>query len=510
MAGLLLAAPVSPAQTGLSAEAEALVAGNNRFALDLFRELSLQDPDNLFISPWSLSTALGMAWAGARGETADQMAAVLHFPFDRESTHPLFGEVIDTLNGLQEEGYLTLHTANALWPTQSYQIRPEYSQILKTHYHAHAETLDYVTATEDSRERINDWVGEKTRERIPELIPAGALDAYTRLVLTNAVYFKGAWLDPFNPDDTRQGVFYAADGEEISIDMMHMSKAFPYYQDADVSLLTLPYHGGQMEAILMLPAEGSLADLEASLTPDQLFSWLGSRNKQTVQVTLPRFTLRWKANLVQVLQSMGMQLPFKPQEADFSGIPVVPEELYISGLFHETFLQVNEEGTEAAGSTGVVIGTTSLPPRFRADRPFLFLIRDTVTGSLLFLGRVAQPEPLEDESSGTVDPETVKAYFGEDATLSDGWWDSPLIGRFQADKWPWIEHADLGWLYLNTSAGDPEAGWWLYDFSLGWLYSSAVFYPNFWSPAHDWICYWPGTRAPSWFFQYANGLWLTK
>lgn len=508
----LLAGPALQAQDGISPEAAGLVEGNNRFALEIYRELAGEEATgNVFISPWSITTAFGMAWAGARGETADQMADVLHFPKDQAGTHPLFGELIDTLNGIQEEGKLVLNTANAIWPAKGHTVLPDYAHILDTYYDAHAESLDYRNDTEGSRQRINGWVADKTADRIKDLIARGILSADTAIVLTNAIYFKGAWQTLFDPEETVDDVFYALDGSEIAVDMMQMREDLLFYEDEAVTMVTLPYHGEDLEAVLITPRNGTILDLEAGLTPETLDSWLGQLEEtENVLVRLPRFSLRYKEELSNILKTLGMPLPFDPWAADFSGIFGVAN-LFISKVIHETFLQVKEEGTEAAGATAIVIEFTSGNPKptFSGNRPFLFLIRDKVTGSLLFMGRIAAPEPVEDEGDEP-DQKTVREWFGDEATLTDGWWENTGIGRFKAGHWPWLEHESLGWLYLDTAAGDPDTGYWLYDFGLGWLHTSAASFPNFWSESEGWLFFLASSSNPCWLYRYSDGAWFEK
>lgn len=491
----------------ISPEARSLVEGNTRFALDLYRDLASADSEvNIFISPWSLSTALGMAWAGARGATADEMAQALHFPFDQTATHPLFGELIENVNAFQEDGKLVLHTANALWPAAGHEILPEYSSILQSEYGAHAESLDFLNNTEGSREHINEWVSDKTAERIPDLIPQGMLSADTAIVLTNAIYFKGAWKTLFDPEKTVEGVFSAPDGSSIDIPMMSLEEDLPFYEDSAVTLVTLPYHDERLEAVLLSPRFGSITGLESRLTPERLQEWLDQRSTTEVTVRIPRFGLSDKRELSDQLKALGMERAFNPSQADFSGIFGQPD-IFISWVIHETFLQVREEGTEAAGATGIGFEFTSVGPFFDGSRPFLFLIRDTTSDSLLFLGRVAQPEPLEETASTGPDPEKVRAFFGENASLdADGWWENSAIGRFRAERWPWLEHASLGWLYLDEATAG--SGFWLHAADIGWLYSSEVHFPTFWSPSSGWLLYQEGTNDPSWFYSYRDGTWL--
>ena len=503
---LLILSGVLQGSESISPEARSLVDGNTRFALDLYRDLASTDSEaNLFISPWSLSTALGMAWAGAVGETADEMAQALNFPFGQSTTHPLFGELIGNLNALQEDGKLILHTANALWPAAGHDVLPEYHTLLQSHYGAHAESLDFRNETEGSREHINEWVSGKTAERIPELIPQGMLSADTAIVLTNAIYFKGAWKTLFDPEKTVEAVFSAADGSSIEIPMMFLKEDLPFYEDSTVTLVTLPYHDERLEAVLLSPRSGSINTLESNLTPERLQNWLDARSTTEVTVRIPRFGLSDKRELSEPLKALGMERAFVPSEADFSGIFGQPD-IFISWVIHETFLQVREEGTEAAGATGIGFEFTSIGPYFAGDRPFLFLIRDTTSASLLFLGRVALPEPLEEIVPTDPDPEKVRAFFGEGAFRNEnGWWENSIIGPFRADRWPWLEHESLGWLYLDEATAG--SGFWLHAASLGWLYSSPLHFPAFWSPSEEWLLYQEGTHDPSWFYHYREGIW---
>lgn len=492
-------------------EAADLVRGNNTLALELYQTVAAEEDGNVFISPWSISTALGMTWAGARGATADEMAEVLRFPANQATTHALFGELHDALNGIQEAGYLTLRTANAIWPSDREIILPEFAAIINEHYDAHAEVLDYVADTEGSRQRINGWVAERTEDRIPELLMEGVLGRDTAIVLTNAIYFKGAWKTLFDPEDTEDSLFYPSIGEPIEIPMMQMREDLSYYEDEDLRLVTLPYHGEQVEAVLISPKDGNIAALEQALTLDKLEGWLGQRTEEEdVRVRLPRFTLRYKKDLVDGFRQMGMNLPFTGA-ADFSGI-FGRKNLAISKIIHETFLQVKEEGTEAAGATAVVIEFTSFVPKpeFNGNRPFLFLIRDNATGSLLFMGRVERPEPIEDDEPTGVDPETIRSCFGEDASLNDGWWETSGFGRFRAEEWPWIEHDALGWIYVDVPTAQSGRGYWLYDFRLGWLYTTKNLYPNFWNQEEGWLLYITGGAGIRWFYRHGDGAWLPK
>lgn len=507
---LSLGMPLLSAEAGpISDEAKALVEGNTRFALDVYRELATTAEGNVFISPWSISTAFGMTWAGARGATAGEMAAVLHFPFPQAATHPLFGELIGTLDSLQEEGKVVVKTANAVWPSNQATLQPGFLETVDRHYGAHAESLDYLRHTETSRRRINGWVADHTEDRIPNLLPEGSLKPETAMVLTNAVYFNGAWQTLFDPEKTFEGTFQTEGGGEIDMDFMNMQADLRFHTDESVVLVTLPYHGESLEAVLISPRSGDIRQLESVLTPENLADWLDRRSEKQGTVILPRFSLRYRAPLVPVLKSLGMFLPFQPV-ADFSGMfdsdGMPPRQFQISDVLHEAFLEVREEGTEAAAATGIVLIPTGGPgpPTFDGTRPFLFLIRDTVTGSLLFIGRVSQPEPLPADDP-PVDADTVKTLLGEESIPgNDGWWETKSIGRFRATSWPWLEHPAFGRLCLDTRTADPSAHVWLFGFDTGWLFSSTAHYPDFWSEEYGWL-YTPGDpSATGWIYRYAD------
>ncbi len=366
-----------------------LVAGNTRFALELYDQLRKED-GNLFFSPFSLSTALAMTYAGARENTAAEMARVLHFELAPERLHPAFAELQRKLDVSQDKdaGY-RLHVANALWPQEGYAFLPEFFELCRTHYRAGLQTVDYAGATEEARQTINRWVEQRTEDKIKELLKPGILTPLTTLVLTNAIYFKGDWAAQFDPDKTQDAPFTLLDGKQVSVPLMNQTGEFGYAEDADVQVLELPYAGEALSMVVLLPREpDGLPALEKSLDARKLADWLAKLRPRTVRVALPRFKMTSEFQLNEVLQAMGMRDAFA--EADFSGMTGA-RDLFIGAVVHKAFVDVNEEGTEAAAATAVVMLRSSLPPPFRADHPFLFLIRDTRSGSILFLGRVINP-----------------------------------------------------------------------------------------------------------------------
>lgn len=367
-----------------------VVEANTAFAFDLFHELRHED-GNLFLCPFSISTALAMTWGGARGVTGEEMALVLHFPPDQEMLHPIYGAVLASLEAGNMLGGYRLNIANRLWGLTGYEWEEPFIALTRDHYRAPMTDLDFVHHPEPSRLEINRWIEDRTEGTIPELLPANSITPLTVLVLTNAIYFNGSWAVQFDPEDTASGPFTLSDGGVVEADFMQQVGSFPCARIDGLSILALPYVGGDLSMCLMLPDAGRrLQELEESISPETLNTWLGMLETADVEVTIPRFSFSSKFELSDPLITLGMPSAFGLGMTDFTGI-TRSDPLFISGVYHEAFVNVDEVGTEAAGATGVVIDRTSVPGSFRADRPFLFLIRDHVTGSLLFLGRVADP-----------------------------------------------------------------------------------------------------------------------
>lgn len=374
-----------------------LVQGNGTFALNLYQALSKQS-GNLFFSPYSMSEALAMAYAGARGQTETQMAQTLQFLLAQDRLHPAFHALDQELakraepaQGAKEPAF-QLNIANALWGQKGYTFLPAFLDVLKANYGAGMRFVDFVNATEQARATINDWVSQQTQGKIKDLIPPGVLDSLTRLVLTNAIYFKAAWATPFNPKATQDGSFTRLDGSQVTVPMMQQTGSMGYAEAKGVQVVELPYQGYQVAMDIILPQAGQFAAVESSLDATQVASLLKSVAPQQVQLTMPKFTFSSEFSLKDVLSAMGMPLAFT-SDADFSGMTGT-RELSISAVLHKAFVAVDENGTEAAAATAVVVGLTSMPSQpvvVTVDRPFLFLIRDLKTGTILFLGRVEDP-----------------------------------------------------------------------------------------------------------------------
>jgi len=374
-------------------DVKTLVESNTAFALDLYQLLKT-DKDNLFFSPYSISTALAMTYAGAKANTARQMFQVLHFTLRQKQLHLTFGDLEARLNALRKKEDIELRVANALWTQKDYQFLQQFFDVVKQNYGAELSYADFKTAHESARREINAWVERQTNDKIKDLIRPGVLNALTRLVLANAIYFKGFWISQFDESATQNDKFYLAPDTAVDVPMMRQEHKFNYMEDDNLQVLELPYVGDHLSMIVLLPkrVEG-LTAVEGSLTTEALSALLDRLRKRTVMVYLPRFKLTSQFSLENTLASLGMPDSFKPGIADFSGMDGT-RMLYISAVVHKAFVDVNEEGTEAAAATGVVVRVTSAPAAptvFRADHPFTFLIRDNRSGSILFLGRVVDP-----------------------------------------------------------------------------------------------------------------------
>ena len=365
---------------------------NNAFALALYAKLRAEDQGNLFLSPYSISTALAMTYAGAKGKTAAEMAEVLHFTVPQEQLHPGFAALTAKLHGdIKKEGY-QLRIANRLWGQAGYHFLPTFLQVTRDHYGAELAQVDFAQDTEAARHTINAWVEEKTEEKIKDLLAQGVLDSGTTLVLTNAIYFKGDWQRKFEAKATKDAPFLLTPQKKVTVPMMRQRGKFAYGVVGNVQVLELPYVGKDLSMFVLLPKEvDGLADLEKSLSEETLNTWTSGLREQTVEVLLPKFKMTSGFRLEKVLGAMGMPLAFS-DKADFSGM-TGQRGLFISAVIHKAFIDVNEEGTEAAAATAVVMRAPAPPnPIFRADHAFLFLIRDNRTGSILFLGRMMNPK----------------------------------------------------------------------------------------------------------------------
>lgn len=378
-----------------AADAEALVTGSTAFAVDAYRQLS-QEGGNIFYSPFSISMAMAMTYAGARTVTAEQMASALHYTLPQEQLHPAINWLDLELSrrgqgaaGADGQGF-RLNMANAVFGQDGYGFLPEYLDLLAVNYGAGLALLDFETDPEAARLAINNWVADSTEDRIPDLFPRGTIRSDTRLVLTNAVYFNAAWKQPFEPERTVDGTFHAAGGDVIVPMMSGENDSLRYTSGDGYQALALPYDGDELDMVMIMPDEGRFEDIEAGLDAAFLTNIFDSLAPgQYGMLTMPKFEFRFKAELIEQFQELGLTSAFNGQ-ADFSGMDGT-RNLMITAIVHEAFVKVNEAGTEASAATGVAVGETAVPPGITVDRPFLFLIRDIETGAVLFLGRMLDP-----------------------------------------------------------------------------------------------------------------------
>ena len=390
-AAALFAQPSSP----LDPNQAALTTGNNAFAVDLYGQLRAQ-PGNLFFSPSSISTAFGMAYAGANGDTATQMATTLHFTLPPARLHPAMGALLTALNATHAD--YQLRVANALWVEKNQKFLSSYLKLTKKNYGAGFRPVDFVGDADKVRLTINDWVAQQTENKIENLLQPGSVTSDTRLIITNAIYFKGTWQTQFQKSSTQNEDFHLTAAQSVTAPLMHISGGYSYFNGGSFQVLDIPYKSGDLSMVVVLPNDiEGLAALEQQLSADNLAAWIGKMQyTRKVNLTLPKFTLTQQFILNDTLSAMGMRAAFSPQAADFSGM-TGNHAFWISDVIHKAFVDVDEEGTEAAAATAIGIRAMAMPMEpappveFRCDHPFLFLIRDTRSGAILFIGRVTDP-----------------------------------------------------------------------------------------------------------------------
>lgn len=378
---------------------EDLVDGNSAFAFDLYQVLREDEENgNLFYSPYSISLALAMTYAGARGETEQQMADTLHFILSQDRLHPAFNGLDLELarrgegaEGKDGEGF-RLNIVNAIWGQEGVRFLPEFLDVLAENYGAGLRILDFASALEESRVTINNWVSEQTEGRIEDLIPQGAISPATVLVLTNAIYFNAAWAEPFEEGSTEDGAFHLLDGGEVTVPMMRQTKSFGYVEGDGYQAIELPYDGWELSMMILLPEAGEFESFESALDAERVDSIVNDLGYRQVALTMPKFKVESGFSLKDTLAAMGMSDAFTGA-ADFSGM-TGGHDLFISEVIHKAFVSVDEAGTEAAAATAVMVAKLAMPEEpveVTMDRSFIFLIRDVETGTILFVGRVLDP-----------------------------------------------------------------------------------------------------------------------
>jgi serpin B len=398
--GLLISLGIGLMASAQTTQTKTLVEGNTAFALDLYARFS-GTPGNLFFSPYSISTCLAMTYAGARGVTDMQMARVLRFGQGQAAVHSSFGELQQQLNGSEKEKGIQLDLANALWTERGEAFLPAFLKIAADDYQADVKEADFETGANALRLEINRWVARKTQDKIRDILSPGDVSSDTRLVLANAIYFKGAWARPFETNATSEQAFHISTTNQAETLLMVHVDNVKYTENNDFQAVELPYSGNNLSMLILLPRQiDALGQIEKQLSPTFLDSLLARLKKQKVKIFLPRFKLGSRYRLERALAKMGMPDAFSPEKADFSGLNGA-RSLYIDLVIHKAWVEVTEAGTEAAAATVVAMvagAAPSAPPLFRADHPFIFLIRDTRSGSILFLGRITDPREFEKTS----------------------------------------------------------------------------------------------------------------
>ena len=374
-----------------------LVDGNNAFGLDLYQTLRSQD-GNLILSPFSVSLALAMTYAGARGETETQMADVLNFG-PQDQVHNTFNALDLALEespiGLdKDQEPMQLSIANSMWAEQTFTFLPDFLDTLSVNYGAGIQLMDFINSPDPSRKIINQWVSDETKDKINNLLPENSITSDTKMVLVNAIYFKADWLSPFDANDTYDSTFKLLDGSEVTVPMMGQQLYIPYFVGDGYAVAELPYAGESAVMTLLVPDEGRFEEIEAQVDGAMFNEALANLAPADVTLRMPKFEFESPFNLSDALIEMGMPLAFDENRADFSGM-TDQQDLYIGNVIHKAFVAVDEKGTEAAAATAVVMeGATAMMPEnvLTIDRPFLFFIRDVETGQILFIGRVLNPE----------------------------------------------------------------------------------------------------------------------
>lgn len=383
-----------------ASDQEQLIAGNTTFAFDLYQAIRSQS-GNLVYSPYSISLAFAMAYAGARNETATQMADVLHYRLPTDQFHPAFNALDLDLDrrptqaaGVDEQDRFQLSIANSTWASKDWSFLPAYLDLLALNYGAGMHLVDFKSAPEAARKQVNDWVSEQTNKRILDILPKGSVEPRTVLVLANAIYFKAQWQSEFNSGFTGPGPFHLLDGSTVDVPMMqkHPEENYAYAEGDGWQAVSLPYKGGLADMIILLPELGSFNTFEASLTAEKYQQVVSALKSQTVILSVPKFKFDAELGLKDALVGMGMQDAFSENVADLSGMDGT-HLLYLSDAFHKAFIAVDEKGTEAAAATAVLAVPASMPVGvdMQINRPFLFFIRDIPSGTVLFMGRVVDP-----------------------------------------------------------------------------------------------------------------------
>jgi serpin B len=382
-----------------------IVAGNNAFAFDIYHKAVAGSSDNLIFSPFSIAQAFGMAMAGTDGTTEQQMRDVLHITLPRDQFDPAFSALNANLTDRESSvppdsgDVFQFNVANSLWAQESFPFRQSYIDQMQSYYDGGLFTVDFVSVPDAVRERINGWIADQTQDKIRDMLPPGVINPDTRMVLVNAIYFKASWDTPFEDFNTQDDTFTLLDGSTVTVPMMFQQESLGYALGDGFQAVELPYLGGEMAMLAIVPEAGAFERIEAGLDAQQFNTIRNQLTYGDVQLTMPRFEFETDLNLKPPLVDLGMTDAFDPERADFNRMfdpAQVNGNLYITDALHKAYIGVDEAGTEAAAATAIVMGITSAPMPsepviIRLDRPFIYAIYDRVTGSVLFLGRVMNP-----------------------------------------------------------------------------------------------------------------------
>ena len=369
----------------------ATIDSNNKLAIELYKEINIRNK-NTFYSPYSMSTALAMVYEGSKGNTAKELENVFGYQTNSTSRHESFSYLYKKLNN--QKGDSKISTANALWIQKDYPLLSEYRNAVKTFFGGESEQLDFANQTENSRTSINIWVENNTQQKIKDLLPRGSIKNNTRFVLTNAIYFNGKWETQFDKELTKDRNFTTEMGTIVSVPMMFQESKQKYAEVDNIQILQLPYTNNDLAMTILLPRKGEMAQLEKSLTTDAIAKWQNQLREQKINIYIPKFKTESSYDMITPLMELGVKDLFD-SKADLSGING-RNDLFVSGIFHKAYIDVYEEGTEAAAATAVVGSLKSSiqpsPVEFIADHPFIFMIQDTSNGSILFMGKIADPK----------------------------------------------------------------------------------------------------------------------
>jgi serpin B len=375
-----------------------IAAANNAFAFDMYSQLTQLEPEekkNVLFSPHSISAAMAICYEGAENTTKEQISNVFYFPSNKTVLKVRLERANDKINSPNND--YELQTANALWVQERYPVKEEYIFNVKNYYDGEVTNLDFVGKPDASRNTINKWVEARTNNKIKDLVPEGSITDDTRVIITNAIYFNGKWVYEFDKELTDKKTFYPANGEEISVDMMYMYSALNYGENSKAKIIELPYKGNDLSMYIVLPKDNDIEEFETDFTINDYTKLKNDMDSgEDVETSIPKFKFETKTELSGSLIEMGIVDAFNTNRANFSGISDSP--LAISRVIHQAFIDVQEEGTEAAAATmvemdmGMSISWDSKPREFKADHPFMFFIEDKRTGCILFMGKVEYPE----------------------------------------------------------------------------------------------------------------------